>query len=227
MEIIDETSSNWLVQDDGDLRNIPKSKQNRALIDHGYWGLLQRGDEVLMLGAGTENQTTVTLTPNEDATEFTLQLDDVPPIVLGEHHKSEVVAALVDNETEPERIAALVELFHSVRDDMVREEVVGAFLDTGVFEHAEERDDGWFFHDHLLLTWECDLYHPNTNRFTRTGSVVKEGSGEAAYEIRTGITKEQNKTIEIDGREYLLTNKEMDFISKALWAETKAPKEIE
>lgn len=231
MEIIEETSANWLVRrSDGSIDNIGRSSMNRALIDYDLWGLLRDGDEILR--SKTSDGKQVTLIPGDDSREFTLSVDGTDQIHLGPHQKSRVTDALVDgkeNDSEHGTADELLALYDDIREDMVRNDVVSALAEIGPFADAVEcQSDGWLFYDHLLLTWERDFYHPDTTTYNRTGNTVMQNSGVRAYEVPVTSPEggEENRDLTLNGDDYRLTDAEMEFIARALWAVENAPKGV-
>lgn len=225
MEIIDNTPANYLVRrDDGTTDTLGKSKQNRLLIEHNLWGLLQDGTEVLSLDVA--DQPPITVVPSEEAREFTLSVGDYESIHLGPHKKSELVDALIEEEQEA-RAESLVTLFDRIRENRVRTEVIDAFLGQQPFaDTVESNADGWLIHDHLLLTWECEFYHPNTTTYERSGSTVEQGSSEPAYEPDINPPESDERSVTLNGTDYRLTNAEMEFIARALWGVANAPRDL-
>jgi hypothetical protein len=226
MQIIDETPANFLVQEDGDIRSIGRSKLNRALVEQDLWGLLRDGDEILNLRA--DDQPKVTLIPHEGGNEFELQIGEERQVHLGPHHKSQVVDILVDHEKSEPKIKSLVSLYDEIREDMVRKEIMEYIAEREPFaNHVVANESGWLIHDHLLLTWETEFYHPNTTTYDRSGSVIGEGLSERAYRVNIDrITDDIDRRMELDGEVYYLTESEMEFLAKGLWAAANAPRDV-
>lgn len=231
MEIIEETTANWLVQDeDGTHDTIGKSPENKALINHNLWGLLRDGTEVFQ--ATTVNDNDITLIPGDDAREFTLSVDDKDSLHLGPHHKSKLVDAIMDgkeSDTEYGVAHELMRLYDGIRKNRVRTVVVSALAEKAPFaEKIEATADGWLIHGYLLLTWEGDFHHPGVQSYERKRSTVSEGSTEPAYELSVPnfSDPEQNRELTLGGESYRLTEAEMKFVAKALWAIAEAPEEV-
>lgn len=224
LRILDETETNWLIEyPNGTIETVTKSAHNRLLYEYDLWGLLKNGSEIVQIEDDTDG-TRVTITPNDDSTEFTLQVDDTEPLHIGEHHTADLVEALVDVYDRDEGVEPLVTLFHDIRENRVREEVMQAMGEMAPFEAAVTvQNDGWLIHGHLLLTWDQEFHHPNTTTRTVHGSAVSPGSSEPAYKMNFRSKSPNNRTITVDGAEYLLTDKEMEFLARALWAITEAP----
>lgn len=227
MNIKDTTVSNWLIEfDDGTTDVVPKSKQNTLLIEHNLWGLLQEGTEVMTID-GTDDHPSITLVPSDDAKEFTLRVGDYEALHLGAHHKSRLVNALADGKAEDDVAARLLDLFDDLRNSQVRSRVVTALAERPPFsEHVEDTPGGWLVHDHLLLTWEREFYHPKTTSRNRSGGIVDSGSSERAYNVNVSLADGHQRQVTLDGTDFRLTDAEMAFVAKALWAITHAPGDV-
>lgn len=231
MEVIEETGANWLVKtDDGGTEMIGKSKTNRALIEYDLWGLLRDGTEVYQIKAN-ESRPSVTLIPDDEAMSYTLRVGDYEGIHLGPHMKSELVDALVDSRDNDEgregEAESLISLYDRIRERRVRTEVVSALAEKPPFSaNVEGTADGWVIHGYLLLTWERDFHHPDTTTYERSGSTVTEGSSEPAYRIDVGQASSKDREVTLNKKDYRLTDAEMEFMAKALWAIANAPSEV-
>lgn len=232
MEIIDNNTGNWLVQhDNGSMETIAKSKQNQLLIENNLWGLLRDGTEVFYEPA-TDDHPSVTLIPGDDAREFTLRVGEYQPIHVGPHEKTKLVDALFEgrkDETNSTVSDELVRLFDGLREGRVRSRVMDALASQPPFSVKVTRtSDGWVFHDHLLLTWNGEFYHPTTTSRNRSGGIVESGSSQEAYDVNVPNFSEsvQDREVTLQGEHYRLTNAEMEFVAKALWAMTNAPQEV-
>jgi len=230
MEILSDNDANWLVQyDDGSVDTVTKSPLNRLLFEHDLWGLLKRGDEIVTYSG--DDKPDVTVISNDDATEYILKLSSSDDkLHLGEHQKPRLIEALHDVYSLDEGVSVepLLELYDDIREGMVRKRLMEKMASYGPFANTVELvEDGWLIHGHLLLTWECEFYHPDTTSRNPTGGVVIEkGSRATAYELRIG-RDQQNTTREItlDGNQYRLTDSEMEFVARAIWAVAEAPRE--
>jgi len=231
MEVLQSNDANWLVQfDNGEVDTVTKSPLNRLLFDHDLWGLLKKGDEIVTYQGG-ENQPKVTVIPSDDATEFTLKVKDAnDDLHLGEHHKPDLIDALKEAHEPDDGVDVLpiIDLYDTIREDMVRESVMERMADYGPFSEAvEPRSGGWLIHDHLLLTWEGDFYHPDTTSRNRSGSVIKDGARAEAYDLRLDSCSlpSADRDVTIGGEQYRLTDAEMEFIARGVWAVAEAPRE--
>lgn len=225
MEILDDTSANWLVRfDDGHTETVAKSKQNRLLMEHDLWGLLRDGSEVFQ--AETDDGTEVRLVPVEDAREFILRVGEYEPLHLGAHRKGDVVDALFEGR-DPDTAASssenLMALFDEVREQQVRAEVVEHFEDLPLFDGVERDSRGWLFNGHLLLTYDGEFYHPEMESKTRSGSIIEADANQEAYELDVTSPPGGDREVTFNGTTYRLTNAEMEFLAKALWAVENAP----
>jgi len=225
-DILTESDTNWLIKyPDGRTKPVSKSPHNRLLYEHGLWGLLKGGTDILVLHSDDEARATVRLTPSDDATEFALEVGNGDPIHIGEHNKSKLVEALrVHFECDDEDARPLVALYESIREDRIREDAMRALAEVPPFaEDVELQADGWLIHDHLLLTWEREFYHPNTTTRTVSGSAVNPASSEPAYQVSVGTPQDVSRDVTLDGEQYRLTDGEMEFLAKAMFGITEAP----
>lgn len=224
-EILDNNPSNMVIeQSDGTVEMIPKSPRNVLLYEYDLWGVFRSGDEILRLSS--DEGGAVRVIPNEDATEFTIDVDDRDSLVIGQHKKDELLAAVSEVYDDSSRDPSpLIELFESLRSDQVRQSLVSWLSDQQPFAGSvKTQSDGWLINDHLKLTWEREFYHPNTTSYNRSGGVTASGASEPAYEIQVGNPSEDmTREIVADGTTYYLTDAELEFIAKGLWAIANAP----
>lgn len=221
MEILEENSTNWLVlTPDGSTATKTKdSDLNQLLYGHNLWGLLDTGNEIWQ-SSGLEDEPKVTVIPDDDAECYTLQVGDAPDLILGKHHKTDLVKAMgkIYNDHDGETVAPIVSLYDRIRDNMVRKKLLVPFLD--VFgDKVAEREGGWFINGHLLLTYEGDFYHPENVSRNRSGSIIGEGTSIEAYGVDIDTpTDQMQREITHEGETYCLTNSEVDFLARAMWA---------
>lgn len=227
MNIVDETPTSWLIMTpDGSTETKTKSSDlNKLLYGHDLFALLEFGDEIWVKDPPEEKS--VTIIPGEDAMCYTLRVEGLPDLSLGEHHKTKLIEAMakIYDEYDGESVTPLLDLYDSIRSDMAREKVLSIFLDA-LSEKVEERDNGWFINGHLLLTYEGEMYHPSTHSRKRSGGrVVSEGSSTQAYSIRdyANVTEDMRREVTLNGEKYRLTDREMKFVGKAMWAIKNTP----
>jgi len=225
-EVKRRTPANIVVQhDDGNIESVPLSRQNRLLFDHNLWGLLKEGDEILHLSGDPS----VTISPNEDSTEFTLKVEGAQPMHLGPDLKPRMVDTLITiyedrDEGEGADPTPLVDLRDEIMENRVRMKVVDYLAEMPPFSEyisdgkLEVTENGWLFSQELLLTWECEFRHPNTVSRRRNGSVISPDSADSAYDVSFSGLSNERHSVTIDGDDYRMTAKEMDFMARALWA---------
>jgi hypothetical protein len=224
-QILDDNRTNWFVKfPDGSTDIVTKSKINTLLFREDLWGLLRAEDTVWQHSGESDVQ----ITPMGD-NNYEIQVDDKDPVLVGTHHKSELVDALCQYyDTAEANITPLVRFYNVTREKQVRKSVVNQFrvlppIDGNVSETA----DGWLIHDHLLLTWDGEFHHPRTTSRTRSGGVVDEAAETKAYSMGIGQVHDAiQREIEVDGETVRLSTAEIEFISKTLWAVTNAPEDI-
>lgn len=226
-QILDDTSSNWLVRwDDGTTEMVAKSNMNKLLMEHDLWGLLRDGTEILTIPPDGKKPR-VTLIPDHGAKSYRLQVADYERITIGPHQKPRLVDVILAGKRSNEVRSRLVDLYDEIRESRVRSVVTSAFAERPPFVDAvEDTADGWLIHGYLLLTWEGDFYHPNTTTYDRGGNVIGEGMSEAAYNVSIAPPAGENREIRLNEKDFRLTNSELQFVAKALWAVTSAPKGV-
>lgn len=224
MEVLEENPTNVLVRtENGGVTTMSKSSPlNKLLFKHDLIGLLQTGDEIWHCDDG---ETTVRIIPDDDATTYRIEIEDYPTLLLGAHQKTHLVEALkrmYENHNEA-TTEPIVQLYEDIRSDMVRSEILDKF--SKPFEsRIELREGGWFINGHLLLSYDGDFYHPDHKSRKWSGNIIDDGKSNKAYEqavpepdgsISRGIT--------VDGEKKRLTNSEVEFLTKALWAIENTP----
>lgn len=219
-EILDRTSSSILVrQDDGRIEQVSLSPRNRLLFDHGLWDFFKKGDEILTFQDG------VKVISHEKGDSFTIVVDN-DPLHLGEHHISDLSQAIFDVYSDENRdTQPIIEMYRKIRENQIRYDVLNSLLDYPLFDSVEKTEDGWLFHDKLLLSWEGEFYHPGTTSRTVSGRSIAPSSNDKAYRIRTNIIPDDmDRKFSIGDETYRLSDREMEFIAKALWAIQNAPR---
>ncbi|AGM10963.1 hypothetical protein M193_gp082 [Halorubrum tailed phage 7] len=226
-KLLDKNDANLLVEnDDGEIELVPLSPLNRLLFDHGLWGLLRRGDEILIFGE-CEEHPQVTVQPDDAAENYTIRIGDYDPLHLGVHLKTKLVDALIEvyEEADGDDPTPIIRLYDNVREGRVRRRVIDGLAEQPPFAgHVEVNGDGWLLNGHLLLTWSRKFYHPDTTSRRVVGSSVAPGSTEKAYQVRFGnAPSEMERELTVEGVRYRLTNAEMEFIARAMWGVTVTP----
>ena len=226
MRVLEENSTNWLVMTpDGSTETKTKSSDlNKLLYGHNLFGLLDRGDEI-WTNSGTEDEPKVTIIPGDDEC-YTLRLEDAPDLTLGAHHKTDLIEAMqtMYEENDGESVAPLLRLYDTIRENLLRSEVLDPFLRL-LGDKVAGREDGWFINGHLLLTYEGEFYHPSTDSRERSGqSVIGAGTNSTAYNVDIAEPKrEMNRNVTLHGDDYRLTDKEVEFLARAMWAVENTP----
>lgn len=218
MQVLESNPTNFLIlTDEGEVEPITRTDTNTLLLDHGLWGLLRDGTDILSL-QGTDDEPGVSITPTEDATEFMVAVEGEPPAYLGEHWKSDFVEALrkvYDSDEENRPVEPMLKLVRNVREMQIDPGEVAPLLEVEPFASSvEERMGGWLINDHLLLSWEGDFYHPGTTSRRVSGSSVARGSSDSAYEVSFVANKQRTLNIDVE-----------TFVSNAAWAVSAAPKQ--
>lgn len=215
MEILERNSTNFLVLEDGNVESITRTDMNTLLFDHNLWDVLREGTETLTLQE-QENGEKLTITPSDDAREFTIDLGDGgKSVYLGEHHKSDLIEALADHYNENKDGTPIRDLAIDVRTTQIVPDEVSQLLAVEPFASSvEEKVGGWLINGHLLLSWECEFHHPDTTSREVTSGTVARGSSDRAYDIDIGRHPQTEREIsDVD-----------EFVKKAAWAVTEAPK---
>jgi hypothetical protein len=218
MQVIEENSTNWLVAtDNGTDIKTKSSDLNKLLYGHDLFGLIDDETEIWTRKA-TDEHPRIRITPQGDGI-YALEIGNAPELILGKHHKTKLVEAMAkmyeDRDGDPQPI---INLFESIRADMIREEPLAPFL-AALSSRVEEREDGWFINGHLLLTYENSFYHSENVSRTRSGSVIGTGTTTTAYRLDISADDaKMNRVVETADQEYRLTDKEVVFLMKATWA---------
>lgn len=225
MQVLDENETNYLIMtDSGTATKTKSSKLNQLLFGHDLAGLLQEGSEVWSLNP--EGQDKVTVIPDENAECYTLRFQGLPQeLLLGKHHKTDLVDALAEiyEEHDGESITPLLTLYEEMREDMVREMLLDQFRQLFA-DRVEKRKQGWFINGHLLLTYENEFYHSEYTSRSRSGSVIGEGTSIQAYSLAMdNPASDISRRVTYEGDIYRLTDSEMEFLGKAIWAVEKTP----
>jgi hypothetical protein len=226
MEILDDNEQNWLIlTEDGSTDSKTKSSDlNQLLYGHDLFGLLDRGDEIWMHN-GAEDEQKVTIIPGEDD-QYTIRPENAPDLTIGAHHKTDLVDAMATmyEDRDGESVAPILNLYDSIREDMIRDKVLEPFA-KAFSDKVEVKADGWFLNGHLLLTFEGEFYHPSTNSRKRAGnSVVGVSSSTEAYSVVIGDPEDAiSRDITLDGEDYRLTDKEIRFLARMVWAVENTP----
>lgn len=226
-ELLDNPGANYLIQyDDRSVELVPKSDMNRLVFEHGLWGLLRTGDDILVVKPDGEKPR-IRVVPETSAQAYSLHVGDYDPIHLGPHQKADLVDALMEGKCEDGNLRrSLIRLYDTARDVSVRERIIGVIAEHEPFaSNVEVVKDGWLIHQHLLLTWDREFYHPGTMSKTRSGHIIGNGSTEKAYQVnmRKKPDPDGMRSLSVDGHDYRLSDDEMDFITRAMWAIAAAP----
>lgn len=224
--ILEDNDSNWLIAtESGPTTKTKSSELNQLLYGHNLFGLIEDGNQIWQ-NCGAEGEPSVTLIPGEEAKKYTIEISEAPKLTLGKHHKTDLIDALAEvyEDHDGDSVQPILDLYDSIREDMIRESVLEPFADAFSGEVAV-RDDGWLINGHLLLTLEGDFFHPNTKSHTRSGGqCIPLGSKESAYSVRVGKPEQSmSRSVTVDGEDYRLTTKEVRFIAKAMWAVENTP----
>jgi hypothetical protein len=231
--VLDNRKTHALVlQDDGETELIPWSDYNKLAYKHGLSGLLVDRDEHVQL---TNDEYAVTISPDMegDREVYGINLDRLDAdwteyVTVAEHDKSDLLdALLVTYETNPPDPQPLVALAAEILDYAVNPRVVDQLTALDVFDDVDVQSDGWLIHDHVLLTYDNQFYHPNTDRAKRDGTVLDDSANKPAYEVRFQRRPEGEGQLELDGFTGLGTTDDMvEFVTRALWAVTYTPEDL-
>ena len=86
-KLLDSPEANYLIQyDDGDVELATKSDMNRLVFEHGLWGLLKTGEEILCLQA-EDKKPMMQVIPGEGARSYTIQMGDYEPVISAHTRK--------------------------------------------------------------------------------------------------------------------------------------------
>lgn len=215
-EILDDRGDHVLVKHEDGVELISWSPLTRLVWKHDLWGLLRDRDEPWY--AEDDDGLWVGIRPAEDG-RFVIETADITH-VIGQQQFDDLVAILDEayehadgDEPSPKPI---VDALGRLLDTEVNPRAVDPVAEYPTFrDHVEVRDDGWFIHDHLLLTYDNEFYHPMTESKERSGgSVIPAGSNAKAYELQfRGTTTDEQATL----GEFTRTAN-VEFITRAKWA---------
>lgn len=226
MKVISENSVNWLIQtDDGRTETKTKASDlNQLLYNHGLWGVLDTGNEI-WTSEGSEAEPSIRLIPGEDAESYTIDPDGRPKLQLAPHYKTDIVSAMqtIYQDHDNETVAPLLNLYERVRGNMVRADLLDAFL-PALGDRVEKRESGWFINGHLLLTYEGEFYHSEHVSRNRNGGIIGEGTSSEAYSQAVPEPDGSiNREITVDGEDRVLTMGEVEYLTKAMWGIENTP----
>ena len=217
-QVLDDNPTNYLVlKEDGSTEIYSKdSDLNQLLFEYNLHGLLREGDEIW--NSGTMDGPTVEVIPDgKDAYRLRINEDGFENLFLSRHRKKDLIATLAEaydqNHSEP-----FISLYESIRENLTRPFVLGHFAEA-LSSHIEKRQNGWFINGRLMLTYDCEFFHPQTESTKRSGgSVVEAGSNTNAYSLSINDLDKVKRSVFIDDIEYYLTDSEAEFLAKAMWA---------
>jgi len=227
MQVLEKNATNFLVRnEDGSITTKTRdSDLNKLLFGHNLYGLIEEGSSVWQ-SSGAESEPEVTIIPDDESKSYTVRLDNAPDLTLGPHYKTDLIEALaaVYEQHDAESVAPLISLYDDVRESMIRKEVLAPFA-KAFSDKVEVRDDGWFINGHLLLTFEGDFFHPNSQSRTRNGrGVTSHQSQMQAYSVDiSNGSADMDRDVTLNGESYRLTDTEMNFLAKAIWAFENTP----
>lgn len=220
-DVIEVQSSYILVEgEDGVPEFIPRSKQNELIYNHGLDGLLIRGDSIL---STEHNGVSVKLIPDEDAREYTLNIDG-KQITIPPHRKSDLVDIIHESYEDegklvPSRLKPLVQ---DIVETAVNPTVVNPATELLTFD-VDTRDDGWLINDSVLLTFDNEVYRPDRDTYSRDGRSVVQEENEA-YDLDIDVYQrhiDQMTLHDFVAGKY--STADLRFLSIALWLGTYEP----
>lgn len=226
MEVLEDNETNVLVRtDNGKITTKSKSSPlNKLLFEHGLFDFFQTGSEIWT--AGGDEQPTVRIIPDGDAECYTIEIDtpDYPPLLLGAHQKTNLVSLFEEMyENDKNRAKSVIDFYEKVRGDMARSEILDTFSKP-FRSRVELREGGWFINGHLLLSYEGEFYHSEHVSRSRSGSIIGRGMSTKSYEQAVPEPDGSiSRNITVDGEKRRLTNAEVEFLTKALWAIENTP----
>lgn len=225
--ILDNRDSHVLVQEDGEVKLIPWSPRNKLLYKHGLHGLIVDRSEILSL----RGPPAVEIAPDGDS-GFSIKVshDDheefedkvrIPP-----HGVQDLLEALATVYDTPERdVTPILSLVRERLDFDVAPGIVRPLANVEPFDSTVEIvKDGWLIHDHVLLTYNNEFFHPKQRGYTRNGSTIDDSANQEAYEVRFHRRPNSDGQAELTGFEGTgYSDVLVDFVRRALWAVTYAP----
>lgn len=252
IEVLDDTPVNLFVSfyshDEGRrvTRNFTNNYRNELLFKYGMYDLVHGDDDTIIV---LNQDPYAAISSYGDAT-YTVWVGDEYPVRTAPSMEERVLEAVRDiqqakdadkptpdwtaeiSAEEDRPTIPLKEVHQHIIDTQVRRNVVNKLLDHQPFESASERglvdttDEGWVFHDELMLTWEGEL---RNNRdvgdfYQVEGSSVRRvDTANEAFTLRDVGAEFDDEhelsrhTVEFDDGEVTFGLSEMEFVTKAIW----------
>lgn len=218
-DILDDRENHWLVlKDDGSTEVVSKTDRNRLLFEHGLSDVFRDRDEGASLTISDEEDT-VTVSPLhvDDAAfhiisndyDYTVPENEVDALI-------EIVAEAYDKtEGDEPKTWPIVDKLRQMMDTDVNPKVVDPLADATVFEtEVEVKETGWLIHEHLLLTYDNELYNVLTESRTLSGGQAKlAGAKQQAYDVDTPSRRRFE-----DALPKRAMPEDLEFILLAVWA---------
>lgn len=219
--ILDERDNYVYIYDEeaNETELIPWSDLNKAVYKHGLRNLLVDRDSTYTFEkpSGTE----VTVEPTErNGINVYLVSHGTAQVVVTPDNKKVLLDALVrlydSQENGDPDFSILDEMMSELADTAVLPEVVRPLAEQPYFEDAVEvMENGWLIHDHVLLTFDNEFYHPKVTSTTRSGAPVN-GERRLAYELR--FEQQDDGQSELGDFEGIDPKGTKTFIAMAIWA---------
>lgn len=211
-ETVIERPNAYIVVDEGETKTVSKdSSLNKLVYGHGLHGFLVKKEEIW-------HKDGITLVPHEDG-DITLQPDEGEELRINSSHRGEIVE-LLEKVFEKDDATVLMDLYHEIRADMVRQDVLEPFAETFPVNETER---GWRIGPryNLLLTWEVEFYYPDHRTRDRRGNIMGDGLQHPAYQHQSDelpTARLLGKKVEVGGKTRMITEGESEFLVLAMWA---------
>lgn len=208
VRVLDERASHLLLlTDDGSTELVPKTDRNKLLWQYGLFGLLREQSESLVI-EGDDEAVFVAPTGEHEDGAFRIvssEFEYMVPENRVEELVEMLVAAYEETPGEAPRPAPIVERLTALLATEVDPADVDPLASLPPFADAVEvRDDGWYIHEHVLLTYDNEFFNLDTESKERSGGeAVPVGSKQEAYELQFA------------GETF---NRVSRFLTRAVWA---------
>lgn len=119
--------------------------------------------------------------------------------------------------------SALEEIYTDIRSNNVRRDVINSLI--YIFDDDKYRIDivtnGWLIDDFFLVTWDAGLYStergPEESTLKRQNNEIVEADSNNEFFDLDRTEDVETDSVTLDGDEYLLTEREVLFLSKVEW----------
>lgn len=216
-DILDDRMDHWLVlKDDGTTEMVSKTDRNKLLWEHELFDVFRDREASVTI---SDEEDTVTIAPLDDESAAFHIVSSEYDYTVPENEVDALVEILVEayEETEGDdpKTWPIVDKLRQMLDTEVNPHIVDPLSDAEVFEGAVEvKEAGWLIHEHLLLTYDNEMYNVLTESRTLSGGQAKlAGSKQEAYGVSTPSLRRVEAALPKRAHP-----EDLEFILLATWA---------